>query len=149
MSVSTAELKEKTRRFWEETFPSNDDAGVAEFIHPNTFDHMAPPGSPQGVEDVKRTMHWLNGVFTNLRWEIHQMIGESDTIAVYCTFHGEQTGELMGIPATGRQIAQPYVHILRFEDGKAIERWGIRDDLSLMHQLGVIPEQPPNGDKAS
>jgi predicted ester cyclase len=31
------------------------------------------------------------------------------------------------------------VHILRFQDGKAIERWAVRDDLTLMRQLGVLP----------
>jgi hypothetical protein len=31
------------------------------------------------------------------------------------------------------------MHIVRFRDGKAIEHWGVRDDLSMMRQLGVIP----------
>jgi predicted ester cyclase len=29
------------------------------------------------------------------------------------------------------------IHILRFEDGKAVEHWGVREDMALMRQLGV------------
>ena len=48
----------------------------------------------------------------------------------------------MGIPPTGREVAYDYVHILRYRDGKAVEYWGLRDDMSLMRQLGVLPERP-------
>ena len=50
---------------------------------------------------------------------------------------GGHTGDLMGVAPTNRPVSF-YVHILRFQDGKAIERWGVRDDLALMRQLGVI-----------
>jgi hypothetical protein len=51
---------------------------------------------------------------------------------------GGPTGDLMGVAPTNRPVSFTYVHILRFQDGKAIERWGVRDDLALMRQLGVI-----------
>jgi predicted ester cyclase len=77
------------------------------------------------------------------RWEIHQVIGEGDTVVVHCTHHGRHTGELMGIPPTGREVAYDYVHIVKFRDGKGAEHWGIRDDMTLMRQLGVLPERQP------
>jgi predicted ester cyclase len=60
-------------------------------------------------------------------------------VAVYTTMSGRHTGDLMGIAPTNRPVSFSYAHILRFQDGKAIERWGVRDDLALMRQLGVIP----------
>lgn len=145
MSDYATSLKEKTRRFFEEVFPQADDLGAAELIHQDVFDHSSPPGAPQGLDDVTRTMHWLNSVFSDLRWEIHQMIAEGDTVVVHCTLHGKQTGDLMGIPPTGREIRQPYIQIVRYEDGKAKERWAVRDDLTLMQQLGVMPDPRSNG----
>jgi predicted ester cyclase len=47
----------------------------------------------------------------------------------------------MGIPPTGREVAFDYVHILRFRDGLAAEHWSVRDDSTLMRQLGVVPER--------
>ena len=40
------------------------------------------------------------------------------------------------------EVAYDYIHILRFRDGKAIEHWSVRDDMTLMRQLGVMPERP-------
>ena len=87
-------------------------------------------------------MLWLARVFSEQRWEVHQVICEGDTVVVHCTFHARHTGELMGIPPTNRAFAQDYIHIVRFRDGKAVEHWGVRDDLALMHQLGVLPARP-------
>jgi predicted ester cyclase len=86
-------------------------------------------------------MLWLRSVFSDQRWEIHQVICEGETVVVYCTFHARHTGNLMGIAPTNREVAQDYIHIVRFHDGKAIEHWGVRDDMALMRQLGLLPDR--------
>jgi predicted ester cyclase len=136
------ELKSKARRIWEAVFPAGDVGALAELIAEDSVDHGARPDEPQGLEGATRTMLWLGQVFSDQRWEIHQVIGEGDTVVVYATFHGRHTGELFGVPPTGRAVAQDYVHIVRFHNGKAAEHWGVRDDLSLMRQLGLVPERP-------
>jgi predicted SnoaL-like aldol condensation-catalyzing enzyme len=40
----------------------------------------------------------------------------------------------------------PDMHFVRFRDGKAVEHWGVRDDLGMMQQLGVIPEPGQAGE---
>ena len=136
------DFKATARRTWEEIFPACDVEGLAEVIAADCIEHGARPGEPQGFEGAKRTMLWLGRVFSDQRWEIHQVIGEGDTVVVYCTHHGRHTGELMGIPPTNREVAYDYVHIVRFRDGKSVEHWGVRDDMTLMRQLGVLPERP-------
>ena len=134
------DLKAIARRIWEEIFPAGDAEALAAVIAPEGLDHQAPPDEPQGLAGAIRTMHWLRQVFSDQRWEIHQVIGESDTVVVHATHHARQTGALMGIPPTGREVAYDYVHIVRFKDGKVVEHWGVRDDMTLMRQLGVLPE---------
>ncbi len=136
-----SDLKEKARRIWEEVFPAGDSEALAELLAVDGIDHQARPGESQGLEGAIWTMHWLRRVFSNQRWEIHQVIGEGDTVVVHATHHARHTGELMGIPATGRDVAYDYVHIVRFQDGKVVEHWGVRDDATLMRQLGVVPER--------
>ena len=63
-------------------------------------------------------------------------------MVVYCTLHGRHTGNLLGIPRTNREVAMDYVHIVHFRDGKVADHWGIRDDMALMRQLGVMSEPP-------
>jgi predicted ester cyclase len=133
--------KAAARRNFEEIFPACDVAGLAEITDENVVSHDRRPDEPGGVEGVTRTMTWLHRVFSDQRWEIHNLIAEGDLVSVHLTHHGRHTGELMGIPPTGREFACDYVHILRFRDGKVVEHWSVRDMMGLMTQLGVIPDQ--------
>lgn len=136
------DLKAIARRTWEEIFPACDVDGLAEVTDANVVSHGARPGEPGGLEGVTQTMFWLARVFSDQRWEIHQLIQEGELVVVQATHHGRHTGDLMGIPPTGRDVAYDYVHILRYKDGKAVEHWGLRDDMTLMRQLGVMPDRP-------
>jgi len=137
------DLKATARRTFEAIFPAGDVDGLAEVIAPDCIDHGARPGEPQGLEGATRTMLWLGRVFSDQRWEIHEVIGEGETVVLKCTYHARHTGDFMGIPPTNRQVAYDYVHILRFRDGKAVEHWSVHDDMTLMRQLGALPERPP------
>jgi predicted ester cyclase len=44
-------------------------------------------------------------------------------------------------PPTGRQIEVKGITISRVEGGKIVEEWQVYDNLSLMQQLGLAPEQ--------
>ena len=57
---------------------------------------------------------------------------------------GTHQGEFMGIPATGKHIDVQVVDIVRFgDDGRAREHWGVFDAMTMMQQLGVVPEGVP------
>jgi steroid delta-isomerase-like uncharacterized protein len=129
------ELKATTRRLWEEIWPGGDVAALTSVLHPDSVNHEAPPGTDPGVEGAVQTMQWLRSAFSDQRYEIHQMIAEGDTVAVHLTHHGRHTGEFMGIPPTDRSFSYRHVHILRFEDGRSIEHWAVRDDATLVRQL--------------
>jgi predicted ester cyclase len=49
---------------------------------------------------------------------------------------GTNTGEMMGMPPTGKTIDVLTIGMLRFKDGQAIERWGVHDTMVMMQQLG-------------
>ena len=133
--------KALARRSFEEIFPACDAVALAEVVDPDVVSRGRRPDEPTGLAGVERTMFWLATVFSDQRWEIHEVLGDGDTVAVHMTHHGRHTGELMGIAPTGRQVAYEYVHFLRFRDGKAVEQWSVRDDMTLMRQLGVVPSR--------
>jgi predicted ester cyclase len=54
--------------------------------------------------------------------------------------HGTHDGELMGASPSGNAVDVDAMSILRFEDGKVAERWTQLDTLSLMAQLGLVPQ---------
>ena len=142
MPETVDDLKAKARRVWEEIIPSGDATALPDVMHADCVDHSARPDEPHGIEGLIRTMRWLHGVFADLAFDIHHVVGEGDTVAVHCTLTGRHTGNLMGIPPTNRPVATPMVHLLRFRDGKASEHWAVHDDMATMRQLGVLPGQP-------
>jgi len=142
MSQDAEAIKAIARRSLEESFANGDAEAFRAALHPDCVNHEAPEGADRGVDGMVKTMLWLKGAFSDRRYEIHQVIGEGDTVAVFCTFHGRHTGEFMGLAPTNRPFAFRQVHIVRFQDGKGIEHWAVRDDLALLRQLGALPDQP-------
>ena len=142
MSHDTEAIKAAARRTLEEIFPAGDVAGLAEVVHPNVVNHEAPPGMPQGLDGMTQSMRMLEAAFSDRRWEIHQAIAEGDTVVLHCTFSGRHTGPFMGLAPTGQPFAFRQVHIVRFQDGKGIEHWAVRDDLGFLRQVGALPSQP-------
>jgi predicted ester cyclase len=136
------DLKAVARRTLEEIIPNGDVAGLRAVVHPEVVNHGTPPDMPPGLDGLIQGMRWLNGGFSERRFEVHQVIAEGDTVVVNCTFHGRHTGQFRGLAPTNQSVAFRQVHILRFQDGKAVEHWAVRDDLGLGRQLGAIPSQP-------
>jgi len=68
---------------------------------------------------------------------IELMIAEGDLVVVRSTLRGKHSGELGGVPPTGRDITMTYVNIYRIRDGRIVENWASSDRLSLMKQLGM------------
>lgn len=137
------DLKDLTRRTWDEMLPAADLAALEQVIDPNCVNHDTAPGVEQGFAGVRQTVMWLHGAFSEQRYEVHHVIGEGDTVVIHATMHGRHTGEFLGIPPTGRDVALRSVHIVRYQNGREVETWAIQDRMSLMQQLGVIPDGPP------
>lgn len=139
----TEDLKELTRRTWEEILPSGDAEALAAVIDTNCVSHDLPPGMPQGVEGVVQTIAMLHRAFSEQRYEVHRVVGEGDMVVIDATLHGRHTGEFFGIPPTGREIALRSIHLVRYEGGREAETWALSDRLGLLQQLGVVPDGPP------
>ena len=136
------DLKELTRRTWQEILPSGDVEALAAVVDPECVNHDTPPGMPQGFEGVKQMMLMLRGAFADQRYEVHRLIREGETVVIECTLHGRHTGEFMGIPPTGREIHVDAITIHRIADGHIAEDWTVWDALGLLQQLGAMPQRP-------
>lgn len=146
MSTTEAENKAQFRRTYEEGLNQGILAVAEELVAPEFLNHEAPPGRNRGPESMRGLITMLRTAFPDLHFEIEDLVAEGDTVAGRLTMSGTHQGPLMGMPPTGRSVQQDHMHFVRFRDGKAIEHWGVRDDLGMMQQLGVIP--PPGQGEA-
>jgi predicted ester cyclase len=77
---------------------------------------------------------------------VEDMIAEGDKVMTRLSAYGTQTGELLGIPATGKRFKSTAIAIHRIANGKIVEHWSEMDNLGVLQQLGVVPpldEGPP------
>ncbi len=71
---------------------------------------------------------------------IEDLIAKGDRVWAVWTMRGTHTGQLFGIPATGRPIEVLETGIWRLREGLVAEAWFFGDELRLLRQLGVVPD---------
>jgi steroid delta-isomerase-like uncharacterized protein len=99
---------------------------------------------PPTKDGVKQFFSHLRSAFPDLSMTIEDAIASGDKVVTRVRCTGTNAGEFMGMPATGKSIDVQAVDIIRFgEDGKAVEHWGVTDSMTMMQQLGVVPEGAP------
>ena len=82
--------------------------------------------------------------FPDLHMEPQDVLASGDKVVARVRATGTHRGEFMGMPPSGRNIDVQLIDIIRFDDdGLAHEHWGLADLMTMMQQLGAIPEGPP------
>jgi steroid delta-isomerase-like uncharacterized protein len=74
--------------------------------------------------------------------EVLDVFGADDRVAVRFVQRGRHDGELMGVPATGKDVELSGITILAFDGDRVVERWSQADMLGLLTQVGAIPPPP-------
>ena len=128
------------RRFYAEVINGKNYATLDELVADDLVEHQEMPGIPPGKEGVRAFFTAFHGAFPDLHADILGIVSEGDEVWVHAEFTGTHEGELLGIPATGNKVSFQMVDRVRVGDGKAVEHWGVSDDLGMLTQLGVVPE---------
>jgi len=93
-------------------------------------------GLPRGREGLKMFRRQVNGAIPDEHISITAVRFEGDDIIeADMTMNATQTGEIFGIPATGRRIRFDVHERCRFVDGKLAERWARVDIEDIKRQL--------------
>ncbi len=142
--MGTEENKASARRFLEEIVNRGNVAVIDEVTAPGFVDHSAPPGVPPTTEGFKAWITQFRAAFPDLQYTIEDEIAEGDRLVQRVTARGTMRGDFMGMPASGKTATWQEIHITRFEGGKAVEHWGVVDQMGMLVQLGFAqaPGQP-------
>ncbi len=138
--MSTEENKALARRSWEIVNQRNPD--LIEEFYPPDFVWHEPDRDVQGYEQAKQFVSSFFAAFPDLNITVDDVIGEGDQVVSRYTIRGTHQGETEEYgPPTGRQMELEGITIHRFEDGKIVEQLERYDNLSVLQQLGLAPEQ--------
>jgi len=135
--MSTDANKAIIHRFFE-AFNAGDLDGVASQCAPNVVVHNSGAPDPLSLDGFKQLAGAFLAAFPGGEHTIEDMIGAGDKVVTRVVYHGTHTGDLMGMPPTGKQVAVPAMIIDQIANGKIVETWRLFDQMSMMQQLGVI-----------
>ena len=128
------------RRLYDEAVGQGKFDVIDELVDPNVVEHEEFPGSSPGREGVKELFAMFRGAFPDLEFVAEDMIAEGDKVAARITVRGTHKGPFLDIAPTGKQVSVSAIDIFRFANGKIVEHWGVMDQMSMMQQLGAIPQ---------
>jgi steroid delta-isomerase-like uncharacterized protein len=136
--MSSEANKVLVRRFFE-AFNAGDLDGIAALFAPNAIVHNSGAPDPLNLEGFGQLAAGFLAAFPGGQHSIDEVIVEGDKVVTRMTYRGAHTGDLMGIPPTGKHVAVSAMTIDQIVGGKIVETWRLFDQLSMMQQLGVIP----------
>jgi steroid delta-isomerase-like uncharacterized protein len=131
------------RHFFEQINAGDVDA-AAEHLAGGFVEHEVLPGLEPDKEGTRQLFRMMIAAFPDLRFDAEDFLASGNKVVARSRVSGTNKGEFMGMPATGKSINVQAIDIVRFgNDGLAAEHWGVLDMMSIMQQLGAIPQGPP------
>jgi steroid delta-isomerase-like uncharacterized protein len=138
--LMSEENKALARRAWEIVSPDNLDL-LEEIYAPDLVWHE-PDQDVRGIEEGKRYVLDALTAFPDAQVSVEDMIAEGDKVVTRYTIRGTHQGETEEFgPPTGKRVELEGITIHRIEEGKIVEEWERYDNLSILQQLGLVPEQ--------
>jgi steroid delta-isomerase-like uncharacterized protein len=91
------------------------------------------------LEEDQAALKGWHQAFPDVVVTAEKVMAEGDLVTVYWIARGTNTGTGNGLPATGKKVELAGITIWRILDGKIKEEWSAFDQLSMLHQLGLLP----------
>jgi steroid delta-isomerase-like uncharacterized protein len=107
----------------------------ATLISDDFVDHNPDPGQKPGAKGAIESLSHFRAAFPDLKFTIQHIVTEGDMAAVHFKLTGTNKSEFMGKPATGKTFTIEGYDLLHIVKGKAVERWGVSDNASMIMQL--------------
>lgn len=134
--MSAQDAKTVVRRFNEQVIAHGDRAAFEDLMASGFVNRSAPPGAPAGPESIWNTFeNVLRPALAGLAVTIHDQVGEGDKVTTRKTISGTHVGTLFGVEATGRPVSIDVIDIVRVEDGRYAEHWGINNLAAVLASL--------------
>jgi predicted ester cyclase len=127
------------RRLIDEAFTGGNLAAADELTSPDLVEHQEfGPDHAPGAEGVQAVITSLHRAFSDFNLAIEDIVVAGDTAWLRMLATGTNDGSYMGHPPTGRQMRVQVFDVIRVEDGRIVEHWGVPDRLGALLQLGLL-----------
>lgn len=103
---------------------------------------FAGPQGEKGVPAFVKPIAALIKAFPDIQWEIVELVGQDDKIAVSWKWKGTHTAVFNGLAPTGKTITNEGMAIYAFRNGKIVGARVQTDRLGFLQEAGILPASP-------
>ena len=126
---------------------SNSDVDTAmSVLHDDCVNHDMGSGQVMsGIEENRADMENWTNTFSDMKVEPLNHVESGDTVVTEMKMTGVNTGDMempdgSKIPATGKRVEMQGCQVAQFQDGKMIKSSQYYNMMTMMSQLGLMPE---------
>ena len=136
--MSTKQNKKILRDAFEK-YNKGDVEALYEIIAPDHIAHTTGGVDIKGLDAFRELDKLTRTTTPDGQYTIDDIIAEGDKVAWRQTLRGTFTGKFKDVAPTGNKIEVQANIIHRFANGKIVETWAVRDMLTMLQQMGIIP----------
>jgi steroid delta-isomerase-like uncharacterized protein len=120
--------------------------GALSLLHEDHVGHDMGTGAVmKGIEENRADMENWTTTFSDMKIEVLNHIESGNTVVSELKMTGVNTGDLeqpdgSKIPATGKSVEMNACQVAEFENGKMIKSTQYYNMMTMMAQLGLMPE---------
>lgn len=119
------------------TLGQGDTVKFDQFVAADAVLHNSYPNPPVDAQAWKERVRIFTTSFSDVEITLGDVLADGDSVATHMIFRGRHTGEFLGVPASGRNVAVDEIQIMRIRDGMIVERRSVIDMISLLAQIGA------------
>jgi predicted ester cyclase len=114
---------------------------LRDLVTDDFVDHGSPFPLPPGPDGYIAILRFVTETL-QIRYEVKDSIAADDKVVIRAVAHGVASAAVHGPDAAGKPYTMNTIHIFRGEGDRLAEHWGVRDELGVLFQLGVMA--PPD-----
>jgi predicted ester cyclase len=143
--MMAAANKQLIRRFITEVFDEGGLDSLDRYLTPGFMNHAT---GAIGIPAYRRVVEWTRRMQgDDCRNVIDDLLADDDRVCAFITIHGRLSNEVevLGVRLNPdyRVFSARHAHTFRLAGGKIAKHWAIRDDLTMLRQLGFVISPPP------
>jgi steroid delta-isomerase-like uncharacterized protein len=100
------------------------------------------PSQPEvtNLEGMKQFAQGIWAAYPDFNAKLESLVADEDLVVKRYTMTGTHQGEFAGVPPTGNRVSFTGMTMFRIEGGKIVEAWWNYDVMSVLQQIGAVPQ---------
>ena len=135
------QAREVAERFYE-LFSAGDFAGAGALYTDDCI--TVTPGGPLNNAEHEAFGRAFKNALPDVHMEVARAVEAGDEVCMMGRFKGTHTADLVSpngtIPASGNSLNLPFAEYFRVSDGKIAAQESVFDQMTLLGQLGALPQ---------